>query len=151
MKKIILSILGMLILGTCATQTFDDDDLQRRYFLSRNRLKKWFVTANGRPGGGYPVENIVLGDGIFSYPFDRVILKPDGTDSIVSDTNWSSTLINRSNTEASGIMSCDNPLIMLGEYLSVLSTEYWLMKHYGQEGTEQFLAVKMSYTMHCRL
>jgi hypothetical protein len=88
MKKIILSILGMLILGTCAAQSFDDDDLQRRYFLSRNRLKKWFVTANGRPGGGYPVENIVLGDGIFSYPFDRVILKADKTDSVINNSNW---------------------------------------------------------------
>jgi hypothetical protein len=39
-------------------------------------------------------------------------------------------------------MNCDNPLIMLGEYLSVLSTEYWLLKHYGLQGTEDFLAVK---------
>lgn len=39
-------------------------------------------------------------------------------------------------------MGCDNPLIMLGEYLSVLSTEYWLMKHYGLQGNEDFLAIK---------
>jgi hypothetical protein len=88
MKKIILSFLGMLILGTCAAQSFDDEDLQRRYFLSRDRLKKWFVTANGQPGGGVPIENIQVYQEKFSYPFDRVILKADKTDSVINNSNW---------------------------------------------------------------
>jgi|LakMenE01Jun11ns_1017448.scaffolds.fasta_scaffold9784427_2 hypothetical protein len=141
MKKIILSILFTLQLGSGIAQ-FSDEDLQRRYFLSRDRLKKWFVSASSSPGGGFPIENIILGDGAFSYPFDRVLLKADGTDSIISNDNWNSNSDNAKNTEASGVMSCDNPLIMLGEYLSVLSTEYWLMKHYGMQQSEDFLAVK---------
>ena len=106
MKKIILSILFTLQLGSGIAQ-FSDEDLQRRYFLSRDRLKKWFVSANSNPGGGFPIENIILGDGAFSYPFDRVLLKPDGTDSIISNDNWNSSSDNAKNTEASGVKSCE--------------------------------------------
>ena len=143
MKKIVLCILSSLLLGTGMAQSFDDEDLQRRYFLSRDRLKKWFVTANSDPGGGIPVENFQIFQEKFSYPFDRVILKADKTDSVINNTNWlANQSVNNGNTEASGTMNCDNPLIMLGEYLSVLSTEYWLMKHYGLQGSEDFLAIK---------
>jgi hypothetical protein len=143
MKKYFLFILAVFTISSNMAQSFDDEDLQRRYFLSRNRLKKWFVTANSGPGGGYPIENIKLYQEKFNYPFDKVLLKADKTDSAISNSAWNSNFnINSKQTEVSGTMVCDNPLIMLGEYLEVLSTEYWLMKHYGQTETEQFLAVK---------
>jgi hypothetical protein len=88
MKKIVLYVLISLLLGNGMAQSFDDEDLQRRYFLSRDRLKKWFVTANGQPGGGVPIENIQVYQEKFSYPFDRVILKADKTDSVINNSNW---------------------------------------------------------------
>lgn len=141
-KKSIL-LVGCLFYALFAIAQSLDASLQNKYFLSRNRLKKWFVTANGSPGGGYPIETLQLFQSKFDYPFDRVVLKPDGTDSVINDANW---LLNRDTnqayTEASGKIVTDNPLITLGEYLSVLSTEYWLLQHYDQTNTEQFLAVK---------
>lgn len=87
MKKVILYIFSSLLLVSSMAQSFDDEDLQRRYFLSRDRLKKWFVTANSAPGGGIPIEGIQLYQEQFSYPFDRVILKADKIDSIINNAS----------------------------------------------------------------
>ena len=142
MKKTIISLILIVSTYNVLAQSFDED-LQRRYFLSRNRLKKWFVTVNEKPGGGYPIEKIQLAQNQFDYPFDRVILKPNGIDSIITSTEWElNKRINLTNTEVTGTIIGDNPLIMLGEYLQVLSTEYWLLKHYKQTNTESFTAVK---------
>jgi hypothetical protein len=142
MKRIIISLVLILSTYNVLAQSFEED-LQRRYFLSRNRLKKWFVTANEEPGNGYPIEQIKLAQNQFDYPFDRVLLKPNGQDSVISDSAWELNKdINYKNIEVTGTVIGDNPLIMLGEYLQVLSTEYWLLQYYKRTNTESFAAVK---------
>jgi hypothetical protein len=142
MKRIVISLVLILSTYQVLAQSFEED-LQRRYFLSRNRLKKWFVTADGMPGNGYPTEQIKLAQNQFDYPFDRVLLKPNGIDSVITNSAWNlNEEINRKNTEVTGTVIGDNPLIMLGEYLQVLSTEYWLLQYYKQTNTESFAAVK---------
>ncbi len=142
MKRIIISLVLILSTYNVLAQSFEED-LQRRYFLSRNRLKKWFVTANEEPGNGYPIEQIKLAQNQFDYPFDTVLLKPNGLDSFITNSAWVlNEEINRKNTEVTGTVIGDNPLIMLGEYLQVLSTEYWLLQYYKQTNTESFAAVK---------
>jgi len=129
----------MVILYLCsltAAAQNTEESLQNKYFTCRNRLEKWFVTANGSPGGGYPIENIRLYQDRFGYPFsNRRYLLPNGNDSIISETDWNK-LENLQNTETSGSIVTDNLLIMVGEYLSVLSTELWLLKHYKMQETE---------------
>jgi hypothetical protein len=142
MKKTIIALFLILSTYNVLAQSFDED-LQRRYFVSRNRLKKWFVTANEKPGGGYPIEKIQLAQTQFNFPFDKVLLKPNGLDSVITTAAWNLNKgINLMNTEVTGTVIGDNPLIMLGEYLQVLSTEYWLLKYYKQTNTESFEAVK---------
>lgn len=78
MKRIIISLVLILSTYNVLAQSFEED-LQRRYFLSRNRLKKWFVTANEEPGNGYPIEQIKLAQNQFDYPFDTVLLNQTGS------------------------------------------------------------------------
>ena len=139
MKRTIIALFLILNTYNVLAQSFDED-LQRRYFVSRNRLKKWFVTANEKPGGGYPIEKIQLAQTQFNFPFDKVLLKPNGLDSVITTAAWNLNKgINLMNTEVTGTVIGDNPLIMLGEYLQVLSTEYWLLKYYKQTNTESFV------------
>lgn len=140
-KTLILLALTMLTQETFA-QTALEAELQNNYFLARNRFKKWFVTVGSEPGNSVPYETLIINSKQFGYPFDNtVILTKSGVDSIVSPQAWES-LTPSQYRETSGLIMADNPLIMIGEYLSVLSTEYWLLKHYNKTETEEFIACK---------
>jgi hypothetical protein len=47
MKKTIIALFLILSTSNVLAQSFDED-LQRRYFLSRNRLKKWCRSSEFR-------------------------------------------------------------------------------------------------------
>ncbi|MBL7812743.1 MAG: hypothetical protein JNL57_11015, partial [Bacteroidetes bacterium] len=116
-------------------------ELQNKYFTARNRLKRFFVEAGPREGKGIPTQQIKLETAI-QYPYTHQILKSNGEDSTIADSLWDKNSKNIVNTEPTGTIIADNPLIIIGEYLSVLSTEYWLMKHYGRTNTEEMTALR---------
>ncbi|MBL7812715.1 MAG: hypothetical protein JNL57_10870, partial [Bacteroidetes bacterium] len=124
----------------CFAQTAELE-LQNKYFTARNRLKRFFVEAGPTAGKGIPTQQIKLETAI-QYPYTHQILKPNGEDSTVADSLWDKNSTNIVNTEPTGSIIADNPLIIMGEYLSVLSTEYWLMKHYGKTNTEEMTALR---------
>lgn len=141
MNKKTLLLMGCLFYALFAVAQSLDADLQNKYFNARNRLKKWFVTVGSEPGQSLPTEQITMGWPP-NYLYQRIMLRSNGTDSFISESGWKANKYNNDKyTQSLGSQTGDNPLIMLGDYISVLSTEYWLLKHYQKEETEDFKAV----------
>lgn len=146
MTKRTLLLMGCLCYALFSVAQSVDAELENKYFLARNRLKKWFVTVNQNPGSGLMTDNIKLNPPGWEkdkFMFDHFYRLANGTDSFISDTAWNSNLqTNTENTTLTGWSRYDNPLIMTGQYLQVLATEYWLLKYYGKQNTEEFTACK---------
>ena len=141
MKKQLLLLLAILLHLSGGIAQFTNSDLQNKYWTSRNRLKKLFVTARSGPGNGIPTQGIEL-SGTPDYIYTRQLLASNGTDSLIPDSLWGRNLANIVNTEPIGKIGSDNPIITIGEYLSVLSTEYWLLVYYGKNNSEEMTALK---------
>ncbi|MBL7811251.1 MAG: T9SS type A sorting domain-containing protein [Bacteroidetes bacterium] len=143
------TIVTLMLVAICSLQAIAqsvDSELENKYFLARNRLKKWFVTAGKQPGNGLLTDNIKFYPQSWEmegYGFNHYYRKPNGTDSLINSSAWNSNLsTNKEYTDIIGFSQFDNPLIMAGQYLQLLSTEYWLLKYYGKTGTEEFTACK---------
>jgi|GEM_PF-2979788 len=139
MKKYLLTFSLLFLAFGLQAQTLAD--MQSKYFSARNRYKKWIISHGTAPGNSLPTESIKLRTGI-DYIYTHEMLGSNGQDSMIPDSLWATNFNNIWNTEPIGHHGADNPLIELGDYLSVLSTEYWLLKYYGKQNIEEFTATK---------
>ena len=137
MKATKLTTLFLLLSSNLLNAQLSDTELQNRYFTARNRLKKWFVEVGNVEGKCLIPDGINFGNTPF-WLTDHIIRLPNGQDSFITSQAWNTNSYqNVINSEPWGFMVYDNPGVMLGRYLGILSTEYWLLKYYGKQNSSE--------------
>ncbi len=108
MKKSILALLFFITITAYGQNQFALN--QQKYWDYRNRLKKMFMVVGTQPGNSLTYNNR------WQWPHND-------TDCMAMEKRWLLT-------------QEDNPIYQHGTYLTILATEYALLKHNKQDVTE---------------
>jgi hypothetical protein len=116
MKNLFLkSIIGVIMFVSIAKGQTPDDYNLKKYWNYRDKFQKYFVKLGKNPGNGINISNI------------------DNIPGNISNGGWANTPPIAGATALHGYKRVGDAMVLQGEYLGVLATQYRLLKDAGKD------------------